>query len=328
MSYPWRSRAVLFRAPATDQVTRFCHFIRTRLRADRIDTMVLLVRYRFAFISHPECRAEDPLSRADAAAIAEACRESGIHLIPKMNLLGHQSGEHAAALLRAHPELDENGQSPVSYCRTLCPTHPDALPLVLDLVDEMTEAFQCDAFHIGMDEVFELGKCPRCRGRQSADLFADWVNAIARHLKEKEITPYMWGDRLLDDAVCHCGVYESSQNGTAAAIDKIDRSIVVCDWHCRDLSAYPSVEILTKAGFRIYLCIYDNVKIAQKFLDYAAAHDNGGILGIMETTWAMPEHFIDALEGGPITSTPQWITDKASRTVDCYRWMADNARSS
>jgi hypothetical protein len=39
--------------------------------------------------------------------------------------------------------------------------------LIFDLLDELLDAFDVDAMHVGMDEVFLIGddKCPRCRGK-------------------------------------------------------------------------------------------------------------------------------------------------------------------
>jgi hypothetical protein len=58
--------------------------------------------------------------------------------------------------------------------------------VVFDVIYEIVEVFETNAFHAGMDEVFYLGddKCPRCSGRDKAELFAGEVTKISNHLKQ------------------------------------------------------------------------------------------------------------------------------------------------
>ena len=95
MKYPaeWKIRGICVDAPRSEDVGLLIRLIRERFAADGINTMVLLLRYRFAFETHPECRGDDPLSKSDVSAIRAVCKENGIELIPKMNLFGHQSNQ-------------------------------------------------------------------------------------------------------------------------------------------------------------------------------------------------------------------------------------------
>ena len=305
--YPWKSKGICMDAPRTADVALFCDFIRTRLAPDGIDTLVLLTRYRYAFARHPECRSWDPLTETDVKAILAACRECGIRLIPKMNLFGHQSErtrDSYDGLLRGHPEFDETPEvDPVFYCRSLCPTHPDILPLVCDLMDEMADAFECDAMHIGCDEVFDIGKCDRCRDKDTAVIFAGWVNALASHLKKRGVQTFMWGDRLLNGKSTGYGDWEASGNGTDRAVALVDHDIVICDWHYEKRDAYPSVDVFAEAGYSIYICPWRYRENAHRFYEYAAAHDRGHIRGLMLTTWGPSRRLIDALTTGEYPKT-------------------------
>ncbi len=297
----WKSRAIAISAPAKADVERFNAFVRDTLAPAGVDTIVLLVRYRYAFKSHPECAAENPLSADDARAIRAACDAAGIRLIPDMNLFGHQgSATKPDQLLKAHPEFDETPDKKTlirNYCRSLCPSHPDALPIVSDLAIELAAAFGADTIHIGCDEVFEIGHCPRCRDTPTATLYANWVNGLARKLKEKGVGTMIWGDRLLNAKDTGYGVWEASDNGTHTALSLLDPGIDICDWHYEVRPAYPSVEIFEKAGRKYYLCFWKNGNAAKKFLAYAAARDCGGCLGIMLTTWHSCAEVMDAFEG-------------------------------
>ena len=297
----WKTKAICISVPAPKDVGRFCTFVKDTLKPAGVDTVVLLVRYKYQFTSHPGCVTKDAISLDDAKAIKRACDDAGIRLIPKMNLLGHQSGNTISdGLLKAYPELDESPEKKNvrnNYCRSICPKHPDSMRIVTDLADELVEAFGADALHIGCDEVFEIGNCPRCKDTPTSKLFADWVNGIARHLKSRGVDTMIWGDRLLDAKTTGYGEWEASDNGTSDAVNMLDKDIAICDWHYENCPAYPSVDVFADAGRKIYLCPWRYAENTQKFLAYAVAHDRGQYLGIIFTTWSSCKDVMDVLEG-------------------------------
>ena len=125
--------------------------------------------------------------------MTDVCRKHGIRLIPLMNCLGHQSwGAKPGALLEKYPQFDETPSIPQDdkkiYCREWCPSHPDVNKIVFDLLDELIDAFDADAMHVGMDEVFLIGdkNCPRCKGKDVGELFAKVVNELHEHLVDRQ----------------------------------------------------------------------------------------------------------------------------------------------
>ncbi len=298
----WKSRAIVMTAPVPDDLDRFNAFVTNTLAPAGVDTLVLLVRYRYQFKSHPECAESNALSRAAIRSIKAACDARGIKLVPKMNLLGHQGSKSVvtSGLLAAHPEFDETPEKKEvrhNYCRSICPKHPESLKLVTDLASEMAEAFGADMMHIGCDEVFEIGTCPRCKDTPTGTLFADWVNGISRHLKAKGVRTMIWSDRLLNAKGSGYGVWEASDNGTDAALGKIDKDVICCDWHYENCPKYPSVETLADAGYELYVCPWRYAENAKLFLDYAVKHDKGKYFGLMFTTWYSAKDVMDAIEG-------------------------------
>ncbi|MCL2058084.1 MAG: family 20 glycosylhydrolase [Oscillospiraceae bacterium] len=251
--------------------------------------LTLLTRYAYHFESHPECAAKGAVSKEGMILIREACKRNNIKLIPKMNLLGHQSGktrDTLDGLLNAYPEFDETPQmDEVFYCRSLCPNHPGVKPIVFDLMDELVDVCEADAMHIGMDEVFDIGLCDRCKGTPTADIFADWVNALAGHLRERGVRTYMWGDRLLPSGATGYGTWEAAANGTEGAIDKVAKDIFICDWHYEDCEKYGSVEIFQERGFDYVVCPWRYKANMEKFLRYANEHGGDHLKGFMATTW-------------------------------------------
>ena len=231
--------------PRPAQMDSFIRFITDDLAPRHVNMLMLMVNYGYQFESRPEMRDERGLSKEDVKKLVEVCRTNHIHLIPQINLLGHQSwAGRLGSLLRAHPELDETPQvkmpenykwpnSDNLYCKSYCPLHPQLHEVVFALIDEICDVFESDTFHAGMDEVFYIGEpqCPRCGGRDKAELFAGEVRALRDHLAEKKRSLWIWGDRLLDGKTTGLGMWEASMNNTYRAIDLIPKDVMICDWH-------------------------------------------------------------------------------------------------
>ncbi len=270
-----------------------------------VNVLILEVNYGFAFQSHPELGGgENALRVEDARDLAETCRKLRIRLVPMLNCLGHQSwAQTTAPLLAKHPELDESPGVPKNnkgiYCRSWCPLHPDVNMIVFALIDELIDAFGSDAFHVGMDEVFLVAhpSCPRCKGKDPAELFAKSVNDLHHHIvDERKLTMLMWADRLLDDKKLGYGKWESSANGTARAIDRIPKDIIMCDWHYETRpKGYPSIAYLQEKGFRMLPSTWRNKDAALAMLREARSTATPKMLGHLCTTWVSAEAFCRAL---------------------------------
>jgi hypothetical protein len=237
-----------------------------------LNVLVPEVNYQFAYTSHPELQGKDPITPGAAHRLAGVCRDLGVRLIPQFQCLGHQSwAETTYPLLLQYPEFDETpGQYPNNediYCRSWCPQHPDVNPIIFELFNELLEAFEADALHVGLDEVFLIGSdhCPRCKGHDPAELFAKAVNDYHAYLVgERGVEMLMWGDRL----------------------DMIPTDIIICDWHYELMEAYPSVAIFLEKGFRVLPGGWKDVEAMQALLDASLAHrDDPRMLGHLCTTW-------------------------------------------
>ena len=282
-------RGICLGVPESENIGLVVRFIDEWLAPRKCNLLVLLTRYAYKFESHPECASAKAVSKEDMIQIREACKRNGIKLVPKMNLLGHQSGttrDRMDGLLQGHPEFDETpAMDEVFYCRSLCPNHPDIKPVVFDLMDELIDVCEADAIHIGCDEVFDLGLCDRCKDKSTADIFADWVNSLAGHLRANGKRTYMWGDRLLPADSTGYGFWEASANGTEGAIDKIDKDVMICDWHYEDMEKFASVDIFSEHGLDFLVCPWRYQANAAKFLKYADEHANEHLKGFLATTW-------------------------------------------
>ena len=267
-----------------------------KLAASGVNVLVVQVDYGFDFQSHPELRAASFITKAEAREFAGAARKLGIRVIPELDCLGHQSwSSNTLPLLVQYPQFDETpGAFPNNkgiYCRSWCPQSPGLNKIVNALIDELVDAFQADAFHVGMDEVFLIADehCPRCRGQDPAALFAKAVNDLHRHIVgERKLTMLMWGDRLLDANTMGYGRWESAANGTARAVDWVPKDIILCDWHYRAQTNYPSVPFLLEKGFRVWPSGFQPLDATQAFSQFSLEQrqNHPRVLGYLCTTWS------------------------------------------
>lgn len=278
-----------------------------------VNVIVFEVDYNFAFKSHPELRYDEVITKTQARDLAAFCRKHGVRLIPQFNCLGHQSWVRQDVifpLMTEYPELEEIPDLPpekaAKRLKSWCPLHPKVNEIVFALMDELIDAFEADAFHVGMDEVLTIAspKCPRCRGKDPADLFARAVNDYHQHLvQERGLTMLMWGDRLLDSKAANMGRgWEASHVGTAPAIDRIPKDIIICDWHYSLQDEYPSIRHFQERGFRVWPSTWKNVKATEAVVVYAHRHATQRMLGHLCTSWVLkPGLFAQALlgEGDP-----------------------------
>ena len=304
MNLPWKTKGITLTAPLTEEVDDVIKFIDEYLAPRGFNMIILQVRYRYQFKKHPEVWGYDPLSYEDVKKLVSACKRNNIKLIPKMNLIGHQSGfpnvptdgilhghseteaDIPDGLLRAYPDFDEQrGEREIEYARSVCLNSRAAKTVISELIDELMDVFEADAIHIGCDEVFNIGLCPICSKQSTAELFANWVNSINENVKKRGGTVFMWGDRLLDEKVTGYGRWEASDNGTHEAINLLSKDIVICDWHYENNEKYVSVDIFANAGFKILVCPMRSKANLEKFLGYAKEHDRGHIEGVLMTTW-------------------------------------------
>jgi len=305
-------RGLAIAAPDKATVDRFVKFINEELAPRKINTLVLRVDNNFEFKSHPELSDENPLSQSDVDKIVKACQNHNISIVPQINLLGHQSwASKLGKLLEVYPEFDETPGVKIPeeykwpnddglYCKSYCPLHPEVHKVVFALMDEIMEAFQADAFHAGMDEVFYIGDkdCPRCNGLDKAELFAGEVSKIHDHLALKGYKLWIWGDRLLDGKTTGMGMWEASMNNTHRAIDLIPKDVMICDWHYERVD--PTAVYFAMKGFNVATSSWRKLDITKQQLilmqdlrKNATPDMKDRYQGMVHTVWSSASNFMD-----------------------------------
>ena len=304
-------RGLAIAAPSVQGVDLFCKFISEELAPAHFNLLILRVDWNYSYESHPELRDHNPLSKADVRKIVDVCKRHNIKIAPQINLLGHQSwAKNTLNLLRVYPEFDETPHIKTKnytdwpnpyglYCKSYCPLHPDVHKVVFALVDELMDVFDAEYFHAGMDEVFYIGSdsCPRCKGKDKAELFAGEVTKIRNHLSLKNRRLMIWGDRLIDGATTGLGEWEASMNNTHRAIDMIPKDVFICDCHYEraDLTCV----YFAAKGFFVATCPWRNPEIAatqlKNMVDFRQQSTRAmreRFHGIIQTVWSGADGFL------------------------------------
>jgi len=310
-------RGLSIAAPRTQSVDQFVKFIDDELAVRQINVLILRVDYNYQYKSHPELSDSAGLSEQDLKRIVMVCQKHGIRIIPQINLLGHQSWAGSTGnLLKVYPEFDETPSVKMPenykwpnedglYCKSYCPLHPGVHEIVFDIMDELLDVFEASDFHAGMDEVFYIGEeeCPRCAGRDKAELFAGEVWRIRNHLAEKERNLWIWGDRLLDGKTTGLGMWEASMNNTHRAIDMIPKDVFICDWHYE--RADKTAVYFAMKGLKVATCPWRDPEVARiqvqdmiGFRNTATPEMKKNFQGIILTYWSSAESFMNNFYDG------------------------------
>jgi len=224
---------------------------------------------------------------SDAVKVLAAAKRLGMKVIPLFQCLSHQSDHMSGTpsgawpYLNDHPEFMETPDVPGTakwpdfYTHSWCASNDGVYEYVFPMMDELIAAFEADACHVGLDEVFDIGEdaCPRCRGKDKAALFARTVKILHDHLAEKGVTMYMWGDRLLNAQRLGYQMWEADALGMWPAFDRADevtRDIVICDWHYdKHDHGYPSIDRFMQGGFTVLPSLGWNPEQAESVLFHA-----------------------------------------------------------
>ena len=146
---------------------------------------------RFAASLHVGVGGGSYVEKDDVRRLAEWADLYGLEIVPEVQALSHT---YYIASARRDLAEDPEMAWPDSYC----PSNPESYRVYFDVLDEYLDVLRPKRVHIGHDEWRAGAFCSRCRGKDTGALYADDVLKIHRHLREKGIETWMWGDHFVD----------------------------------------------------------------------------------------------------------------------------------
>jgi hypothetical protein len=131
------------------------------------------------------------IEKEDVRRLAAAAERYGLEVVPEI-----QSLSHAYYIAVPHREVAEDPD--MTWPDSYCPSNADSYRILFDVVDEILDVLKPRRVHIGHDEWRAGAFCPRCRGKDTGELYAEDVVKIQKHLAERGIETWMWGDHFVD----------------------------------------------------------------------------------------------------------------------------------
>ena len=157
--------------------------------------------------------AKNAYSKKNILEILQAAKSLDLNVIPLVQTFGHLE---FALKLKEFYHLREVPESPQS----LCPSLNSSFTFINEIVTQVIELHtlsqqhqnmilnqnegnsktipQLTHIHIGCDEVYQLGECPRCREKIHDQLFLDHVYNVASFIKKKwpNLKVIIWDDQI------------------------------------------------------------------------------------------------------------------------------------
>lgn len=130
------------------------------------------------------------LTYEELAEIVDYCKERDFEIIPEVPSLSHVD-----YLLYNHPELSELSDDPLP--NNACPQNEDYYKLIFDVLDEVVEVFKPTRVNICHDEAYVFGYCPKCRGKNAGELFANHMIRLHDYLEAMNVKTMIWCDGIL-----------------------------------------------------------------------------------------------------------------------------------
>jgi hexosaminidase len=156
--------------------------------------------------------AKNAYTRKNLLDILQAAKSLELNVIPLVQTFGHLE---FALKLKEFYHLREVPESPQSLCPSLNASFTFINELVTQIIDFHTMSQhqqnsinndgstfasipELTHIHIGCDEVYQLGECPRCREKIHDQLFLDHVYNVAAFVKKKwpKLKVVIWDDQL------------------------------------------------------------------------------------------------------------------------------------
>lgn len=203
--------------------------------------------------SLPGIGRDDAYTYEELGELVLKAAQVGIRVVPIVNLLGHTQYLIKHPALRELNELRDSAGDPL-VSGQICPLHPRFSEVAEKLLRDVAPYCTASKVHVGLDESFHLGKCPRCREEVAriglTGHFAGHVNRLHQLVAARDLQMGLWADMLYF---------------VPEAIPLLPRGITAYDWYYYPFQRKPRVEFfnfaerdlqpaLKKQGIHYYGC--------------------------------------------------------------------------
>lgn len=172
----------------------------------KFNHLQLYTEHTFAYTGHEQVwKDASPLTPDEVRSLDQHCQSRGIELAANQNCFGHMQRwlkhDAYAPLAETHGTFDFYGtkrKGPFS----LCPTDPNSIKLVEDLLSQLLPCFTSKLINIGCDETADIGhgRSKQAAAERSASaIYLDFVKKVADIARNLGNRPMFWADIALND---------------------------------------------------------------------------------------------------------------------------------
>jgi hypothetical protein len=185
--------------------------------------------------SLPKVARDDAYSYRQITRLVRTAEQSGIKVVPIVNLLGHTQYLIKVPDLRDLNELRATDGSPLERGQ-ICPVHPRTMEIAEKLLRDVAPLCTAGKVHVGLDESFHLGKHPRSRKEIAriglAAHFTSYVTRLNNLAKTFALRTGMWGDMLYF---------------LPEAVSLLPTDVAVYEWYYYAFARRPRIELFNFA---------------------------------------------------------------------------------
>lgn len=160
-----------------------------------VNTLIVEWEASFPFDRHAVISSAYAYRPEEVREFLGECGRLGLDVIPLQQCFGH-----VEYILRheryGHLREDEGDLCQICPCRGR-----EAVAVFREIFREVAAVHDSEYFHIGGDETYLLGDCPRCRKRAETEgksrLYVDYLRLVAEEVIRQGRRPLLWVDMLL-----------------------------------------------------------------------------------------------------------------------------------
>ncbi len=263
--------------PSLEHLRRFCDVTLD----GGYNAIGLYLEHRFAYPATPWAHGKFALT---PDAVGHLQREyPQLQIIPFINLLGHFEGMLYTEEGKRFAEQRFAGMQ-------ACPCNPEFVDLAKSIIDDTVDAFNSEIIHIGGDETWQLGQCPKCAARintqdpipntrdPKAILYGEHFGPLAVYVKSKGRRPAVWGDMYLDHP---------------AALGYMPKETLIFDWQYFKSPLDTSrkfkeqgFDVVCSPTLHVYNAVWMHLPQSEaNVIEAAAAAHDLDAFGVCVTTW-------------------------------------------
>jgi hexosaminidase len=259
----------------------------------KINEFQLYTEHTFAYRHYrPVWNGWGPLTGREIEQLDARCQALGIDLVPNQNSFGHLRYWLEYPPLKKLAEISQPYESAdatfLRYPTTLAPNHPDTLPFLRQLYDELLRHFSSANFNVGCDETWDLGRGQSrelCEKKGKGRVYLDFLKKIHREVSSRNRRMQFWGDIILHHP---------------ELIQELPKNVIALNWgYEKDHPFEREARTFAKSKLPFYVCPGTSTWMSligrhdTAFANLRHAADAGrkhGALGYLNTDWGDGGH--------------------------------------